>query len=188
MPRKRITDVIRREVIDQIKAGKHVDEVAASTGVSRRSIYTIKDEARLGHTVKNRASHVVHLRLSPAEMEALKTLVQDRGYANQSAALRSFIRAATGFLEMPKAETDALFSLWREHSAQGRNLNQIALKLNKAKFLGVETFSDEDHQVIEEVRRQNHKLGVEMRRLVVEIRQWGRNAFHTATGSPSEAP
>ena len=175
---------MRREAIQQLKAGKHVDEVAASTGISRRSVYSIREEARLGHTVKNRASHVVHLRLSPAEMEALKTLIEERGYANQSAALRSFIRAATGFLEVPKAESDTLTKLVKEHQAQGRNLNQIARAFNREKFRGKLSISNEDLEVIDGAGKQNRILAIELRKVLAELRQWGRDAFHTAEKIP----
>jgi hypothetical protein len=60
----------------------------------------------------------------------------EAGFADRSAAMRSLIRAATGFLKLKRAEYLGLAALNAEIKAQGRNLNQMARALNWSAVTG----------------------------------------------------
>lgn len=154
--------------------------VATKFGVHISTIYNLRKERGHGHTKPERASHIINFRLSDVEMRALDAFVVDAGMTSRTAAMRTLVRAASGFLELRRDEMLDLTEARRELRAQGRNLNQLAYALNRSALKGGAKLSAEDKQFLSEVR--NTFTVVE--RLISdgfsEVRQQGRNALHKA--------
>ena len=113
-------------------------------------------------------------------MRALDAFVVDAGMTSRTAAMRTLVRTASGFLELRRDEMLDLTEARRELRAQGRNLNQLAYALNRSALKGGAKLSAEDKQFLSDVR--NTFTVVE--RLISygfnEVRQQGRNALHKA--------
>lgn len=140
-----------------------------------------------GYTNPNRASRNVHVRLTNEEFAALDDFVAVAGFPSRTAALRSLIRAATGFLELSREDYLDLIEVRTELRAQGRNLNQIAHAMNKAAFKGQVTIAPEDKAFLSDVRRTYVTLDGTLSNAFREVRQLGRDALHTAK-APVAAP
>tara|TARA_R110000796_G_C14564298_1_gene435178 strand:+ start:2900 stop:3619 length:720 start_codon:yes stop_codon:yes gene_type:complete len=167
--------------------GASVKAVAAKFGVHVSTIYALRKDRGHGHTNPNRASQNVHVRLTNEEFAALDDFVAVAGFPSRTAALRSLIRAATGFLELPREDYLDLVEVRTELRAQGRNLNQIAHAMNKAAFKGQVTIAPEDKAFLSDVRRTYVTLDGALSSAFREVRQLGRDALHTAEG-PVAAP
>ena len=167
--------------------GASVKAVAAKFGVHVSTIYALRKDRSHGHTNPNRASRNVHVRLTNEEFAALNDFVAGAGFPSRTAALRSLIRAATGFLELPRDDYLDLVEVRTELRAQGRNLNQIARAMNKAAFKGQVTIAPEDKAFLSDVRRTYTDLDGMLSSAFREVRQLGRDALHTAE-APVTAP
>lgn len=167
--------------------GASVKAVATKFGVHVSTIYALRKDHGHGHTNANRASRNVHVRLTNAEFAALDDFVADAGFSSRTAAMRSLIRAATGFLELPREDYLDLAEARTELKAQGRNLNQIAFAMNKAAFKGQITIATEDKAFLSDVKRTYAALDVTLSNGFREVRQLGRDALHT-TVAPVAAP
>ncbi|SHF76603.1 hypothetical protein SAMN05444339_11229 [Loktanella atrilutea] len=155
--------------------------VAQTFGVHVSTIYALRKTLGHGHAKADRASHVVHLRLSDAEFRALEAFVVDAGLPSRTAALRSLIRGATGFLELRRDEFIDLSEVRGELKAQGRNLNQIAFALNKAARMGGAVLSPADRAFLTGLKQAYVALDGHVSGAFREVRQKGRAALHAAT-------
>ena len=155
-------------------------DVASRFGVHVSSIYALRKTMGHGHTKRQRASHVLTLRLSDDEFKALNAFVADAGMASKNAAMRSFIRAATGYLELKRSDYLDLSEVRRELKAQGTNLNQITYALNKSALRGGATLSAQDKAVLADLRATHKAVDALVSSAFREVRQKGRDALHTA--------
>ena len=159
--------------------GASVKAVAAKFGVHVSTIYALRKDMGHGHTKADRASHVVHIRLSDDEFRALNAFVVDAGFPSRTAAMRSLIRAATGFLELRREEYLDLSEANAELKAQGRNLNQIARALNRAAFKGQVKLTEQDKGFLSDIKRAYVALDGRIATAFREVRQKGRAALHS---------
>ncbi|MDO5759060.1 MAG: hypothetical protein Q4P24_16640 [Rhodobacterales bacterium] len=167
--------------------GASVKAVAAKFGVHVSTIYALRKDRGHGYTNPNRASRNVHVRLTNEEFAALDDFVTVAGFPSRTAALRSLIRAATGFLELSREDYLDLVEVRTELRAQGRNLNQIAHAMNKAAFKGQVMIAPEDKAFLSDVRRTYVDFDGMLSSAFREVRQLGRDALHTAE-APVAAP
>ena len=170
----------KKAASEMLLEGASVKAVAARFGVHVSTIYALQKDRGHGHTNPNRASRNVHVRLTDAEFAALDDFVAGAGFPSRTAAMRSLIRGATGFLELPREDYLALAEARTELKAQGRNLNQIAHALNKAAFKGQISIAPEDKAFLSDVQRTYAALDGKLSSAFREIRQLGRDALHTA--------
>lgn len=159
--------------------GTRVKAVAAHFGVHVSTIYALRKDRGHGHSKPDRASHVVTMRLSDEELRALDVFVVEAGLPSRTAALRSLIRSATGFLELRREEYLDLSEVRAELKAQGRNLNQIARALNKAAFRGQTTLTEQDKGFLSDLKRAYVTLDGRIASAFREARQKGRDALHS---------
>ena len=168
----------KKEASNMLLEGASAKAVAAKFGVHVSTIYALRKDMGHGHTKADRASHVVHIRLSDDELQALNAFVADAGLPSRTAAMRSLIRAATGFLELRREEFLDLSEARTELKAQGRNLNQIAFALNKAALQGEARFTEQDKGFLADLRRTYAALDARLSSAFREVRQKGRAALH----------
>jgi hypothetical protein len=165
---------------NMLLAGVPPKDVASTFGVHVSSIYALRKDMGHGHTKPQRASHVVTLRLSDEEFQALNTFVADTGMASKNAAMRSLIRSATGFLELKRGDFLDLSELRRELKAQGTNLNQISYALNKSAFNGGAKIGKDETAFLKSLRVAYASIDAVVSSAFREVRQKGRDALHTA--------
>lgn len=154
-------------------------DVAAKFGVAVSSIYNLRKEMGHGHAKAGRASHTVVLRLSDDEFQALNGFVTDGGFKNRSAALRSLIRSATGFLELKRSDFLDLSEVRSELKAQGTNLNQITYALNRSAFSGGAALTAADKSFLRDLGKLYAAVEGRVSAAFREVRQKGRDALHT---------
>lgn len=180
MKLKSFNSVHKKEAALMLLEGGRPQDIAANFGVHASTIYALRKDMGHGHTKADRATHVVRLRLSVEEFEALAAFVSDAGFKNRTAAVRSLIRAATGFLELKRSDFDELSEIRRELKAQGNNLNQIAFALNKSARKGGAKLSREEQGFLAELRRAYVSVDALVSNAIREVRQKGRDALHTS--------
>lgn len=168
------------EASDMLLEGVSAKDVAAKFGVHVSTIYGLRKTRGLDHTKADRASHVVTLRLSDDEFHALNAFVSEAGMPTRTAALRSLIRSATGFLELRRDEMQDLTEAKSELKAQGRNLNQLTYALNKAALKGNAKLSNPDREFLAGVKSAYAALDARLAKTFREVRQKGRDALHVS--------
>jgi len=161
--------------------------VATKFGVHVSTIYALRKDRGHGYGHTNSACRNVHVRLTNKEFAALDDFMVGAGFASRTAALRSLIRGATSFLELPREDYLDLKAARSEVKAQGRNLNQISLAMNKAAFKGQFAIRPEDKAFLSDLRRSYTTLDKTLSNALQEVRQLGRDALHTAE-PPRGAP
>lgn len=169
----------KKDAAHMLLEGAPVKAVAAHFGVHVSTIYALRKDMGHGHTKAGRASHVVTLRLSDDEFRALSAFVMEAGLPSRTAAVRSLIRAATGFLELRRADYLDLSEAHSELKAQGRNLNQIAFALNKAALKGQAKLTERDKTFLSDLKRTYGALDTRLTAAFREVRQKGRAALHS---------
>lgn len=170
----------KKKASEMLLEGAKPKAVAAAFGVHVSSVYNLRQEMGHGHSKADRASHTVVLRLSDDEFQALSAFVVDGGYKNRTAALRSLIRSATGFLELKRSEFADLTDIRNELKAQGSNLNQLSRALNRSAFNGGAHLTRADKTFLSEVKRAHTAVDGAVSRIFREVRQKGRDALHTS--------
>lgn len=179
MARKSFASKHKKDASNMLLEGASAKAVAAKFGVHISTIYALRKDMGHGHTKADRASHVVHIRLSEEEFQALNAFVTDAGLPSRTAALRSLIRGATGFLELRREDYLDLSEARAELKAQGRNLNQIAFALNKAALKGGARLTEQDKGFLADLKRTYAALDARLSSAFREVRQKGRAALHT---------
>ena len=165
---------------EMLLEGASVKAVATKFRVHVSTIYALRKDLGHGYTFTNSACRNVHVRLTNKEFAALDDFVTSAGFPSRTAALRSLIRAATGFLELPREEYLDLKAVRDELTAQGRNLNQIGYAMNKSAILGQAKLSYEDKAFISDARATFSALNITVSNAFSEVRQLSRDALHTA--------
>ncbi len=160
--------------------GVPAKDVAANFGVHVSTIYSLRTDRGHGHTKADRASRIVNVRLSDDEFRALDQFVVDAGFPSRTAAMRSLIRAATGFLELRRDEMLDLTEVKTELKAQGRNLNQLAYAMNRAALKGNAKLTNPDKAFLAEVKSAYAALDARLSEAFREVRQKGRAALHAS--------
>jgi hypothetical protein len=169
----------KKKASEMLLEGVSVQAVAAHFSVHVTTIYALRSELGHGHSKVGRASHIINLRLSDEEFQALTAFVADGGFKNRTAALRSLIRSATGFLEMKRSDFAELSEMRGELKSQGTNLNQISYALNRSAFKGGAKLTDADKVFLADLRKVYVSFEAHLSRVFREVRQKGRDAFHT---------
>lgn len=194
---KLFTSKDKKAASEMLLEGASAKAVAAKFGVHVSTVYALRKDRGHGHTNPNRASRNLHVRLTNGEFDALDDFVATAGFTSRTAAMRSLIRAATGFLELPREDYIDLTEARTELKAQGRNLNQITFAMNKAALKGQFTITPEDKAFLSDVKRTYAALDMTLSSGFREVRQLGRDALHTAkppmaateaAETPQEAP
>ena len=160
--------------------GASAKAVATRFGVHVSTVYALRKDRGHGYSSTNSACRNVHVRLTNEEFAALGAFVASGGFTSQTAALRSLIRAATGFLELPRADYLDLTEVKSEVKAQGRNLNQLSMALNKSAFRGGAALSQADKELLSDLKRSYTSLDSTLSGAFREVRQLHRDALHTA--------
>ena len=170
----------KKAASEMLLEGASAKAVAAKFKVHMSTIYALRKNNGHGYASTNSACQNVHVRLTNKEFTALDGFVASAGFPSRTAALRSLIRAATGFLELPREEYLNLKAVREELRAQGRNLNQIGYAMNRSAILGQAKLSPEDKTVIDNARATFAALNSTISGAFSEVRQLGRDALHTA--------
>lgn len=170
----------KKAASEMLLEGASVKAVATKFKVHVSTIYALRKDLGHGYAFTNSACRNVHVRLTNKEFTALDDFVAGAGFSSRTAALRSLIRAATGFLELPREEYLDLKAVRDELTAQGRNLNQIGHVMNKSAILGQAKLSYEDKAFISDARATFSALNITVSNAFSEVRQLGRDALHTA--------
>ena len=170
----------KKAASEMLLEGASVKAVATKFKVHVSTIYALRKDHGHGYAFTNSACRNVHVRLTNKEFIALDDFVADAGFPSRTAALRSLIRAATGFLELPREEYLDLKAVRDELRAQGRNLNQIGHAMNRSAILGQAKLSPEDKAIIADARATFAALNGTVSNAFSEVRQLGRDALHTA--------
>jgi transposase-like protein len=170
----------KKAASEMLLEGASVKAVATKFKVHVSTIYAVRKDLGHGYGFTNSACRNVHVRLTNKEFAALGDFVANAGFSSRTAALRSLIRAATGFLELPREEYLDLKAVRGELTAQGRNLNQIGYAMNKSAILGQAKLSYEDKAFISDARATFSALNITVSNAFSEVRQLGRDALHTA--------
>ncbi len=153
--------------------------VATEFGVHISTVYALRKDRGHGHTKPDRASHNITFRLSDVELQTLDAFIVDAGLPSRTAALRSLVRAATGFLELRRHEMLDLTEAKSELKAQGRNLNQIALAMNRAAMKGHAKLTNPDKEFLAGIKTTYAALDAKLSKAFREVRQKGRDALHS---------
>ena len=159
--------------------GASAKAVATKFKVHVSTVYALRKDHGHGYASTNSACRNVHVRLTNKEFTALDGFVASAGFPSRTAALRSLIRAATGFLELPREEYLDLKAVRDELRAQGRNLNQIGYAMNRSAMIGQAKLSPEDKAVLADARATFTGLNRTVSDAFSEVRQLGRDALHT---------
>ncbi len=176
---KRFNAHHQKQALALLREGTSVRDVAKTFGVHISTLYDLRKAHGLGSSKSSRASHVITLRLTEEELHALSAFETEAGFADRSAALRSLIRAATGFLELKRSEYLGLAALNSEIKAQGRNLNQMARALNRSAVTGGAQIGKAEREILQAARESFAAVDKTVSNALREVKQKGRDALHS---------
>lgn len=165
--RKRLTEDQRAAIIAKLKAEIPAVRIASEMGVSPSTVRFIKRTIAPERAATTSGGVTVGARLTLEEARAFDAFLGAKGFRSRSDALRSFIRSATGFIEMNAADESALDDVRRQLAKIGVNVNQIAFAANRGR---IELVRAEWHTLndlkalLPEVRWTVQKLASEQRR------------------------
>ncbi len=179
MALKRFNANHQEQALALLREGTPVRDVAKTFGVHISTLYDLRKAHGLGPTKSGRASHVITLRLTEEELQALSAFETAAGFTDRSAAMRSLIRAATGFLELKRSEYLGLAALNAEIKAQGRNLNQMARALNRSAVAGGAQIGDAEREVLQAAREGFAAVNKTVSTALRDVKQKGRAALHS---------
>lgn len=136
MPRRkfsRLTSAEKQTLRAALDAKVPVTELARKYGVSRRTIYNLKNswEERLPQS----RSRVLTVRVSAEDMARLDTLAGELGLSRADTARRVLLYAA-GIYHIEPPEAGEIAELTGAISAIGRNVNQAVHAMNAAALRG----------------------------------------------------
>lgn len=179
MALKRFNAHHRKQATALLRDGASVRDVAKTFGVHISTIYELRTAHGLGPSKPGRATHVITLRLTEEELLALSAFETGAGFTDRSAAMRSLIRAATGFLELKRSEYLGLAALNAEIKAQGRNLNQMARALNRSAVAGGAQIGKAEREVLQAAREGFAAVNKTVSTALRDVKQKGRAALHS---------
>ncbi|PAU92610.1 helix-turn-helix domain-containing protein, partial [Paracoccus salipaludis] len=132
MPRRkfsRLTNAQKQALRGELDAKVPVTELAKKYGVSRRTIYNLKN--RWDERLPQSRSKVLTVRVSAEDMERLDALARELDLSRADTARRVLLYAA-GVYHIEPPEAGEIEALTKEVSAIGRNVNQAVRAMNAA--------------------------------------------------------
>ena len=132
MPRRkfsRLTNEQKQALRGELDAKVPVTELAKKYGVSRRTIYNLKN--RWDERLPQSRSKVLTVRVSAEDMERLDALAKELDLSRADTARRVLLYAA-GVYHIEPPEAGEIEALTKEVSAIGRNVNQAVRAMNAA--------------------------------------------------------
>lgn len=136
MPRRkfsRLTNAQKQALRGELDAKVPVTELAKKYGVSRRTIYNLKN--RWEERLPQSRSKVLTVRVSTEDMERLDALAKELDLSRADTARRVLLYAA-GVYHIEPPEAGEIAELTKEVSAIGRNVNQAVRAMNAAVLRG----------------------------------------------------
>jgi predicted transcriptional regulator len=136
MPRRkfsRLTNAQKQALRGELDAKVPVTELAKKYGVSRRTIYNLKN--RWDERLPQSRSKVLTVRVSTEDMERLDALAKELDLSRADTARRVLLYAA-GVYHIEAPEGGEIEALTKEVSAIGRNVNQAVRAMNAAVLRG----------------------------------------------------
>jgi len=136
MPRRkfsRLTNAEKQTLRGELDAKVPVTELAKKYGVSRRTIYNLKN--RWDERLPQSRSKVLTVRVSTEDMERLDALAKELDLSRADTARRVLLYAA-GIYHIEPPEAGEIAELTKEVSAIGRNVNQAVRAMNAALLRG----------------------------------------------------
>lgn len=136
MPRRkfsRLTDAEKQTLRGELAAKVPVTELAKKYGVSRRTIYNLKN--RWEDRLPQSRSRVLTVRVSTEDMERLDVMAKELDLSRADMARRVLLYAA-GIYHIEPPEAGEIEALTKEVSAIGRNVNQAVRAMNAAMMRG----------------------------------------------------
>lgn len=136
MPRRkfsRLTNEQKQTLRGELDAKVPVTELAKKYGVSRRTIYNLKN--RWDERLPQSRSKVLTVRVSTEDMEQLDALAKELDLSRADTARRVLLYAA-GIYHIEPPEAGEIAELTKEVSAIGRNVNQAVRAMNAAVLRG----------------------------------------------------
>lgn len=136
MPRRkfsRLTNAQKQALRGELDAKVPVTELAKKYGVSRRTIYNLKN--RWDERLPQSRSKVLTVRVSTEDMERLDALARELDLSRADTARRVLLYAA-GVYHIEPPEAGEIEALTKEVSAIGRNVNQAVRAMNAAVLRG----------------------------------------------------
>lgn len=153
MPKRkfsRLNNVEKQTLRGELEAKISVTELARKYGVSRRTIYNLKN--RWADRLPQARSKVLTIRVSEEDMGHLDALASQLGMSRASMA-RSVLLYAAEIYHIEPSEAGEIANLTREIAAIGQNVNQIARAVNTAAAQGQKITSHlKLNKLTEEVR------------------------------------
>lgn len=136
MPRRkfsRLTNEQKQTLRGDLDAKVPVTELAKKYGVSRRTIYNLKN--RWDERLPQSRSKVLTVRVSTEDMERLDALAKELDLSRADTARRVLLYAA-GIYHIEPPEAGEIAELTKEVSAIGQNVNQAVRAMNAAVLRG----------------------------------------------------
>ena len=157
MPRRkfsRLTNAQKQALRGELDAKVPVTELAKKYGVSRRTIYNLKN--RWEERLPQSRSKVLTVRVSAEDMERLDALAKELDLSRADTARRVLLYAA-GIYHIEPPEAGEIAELTKEVSAIGRNVNQAVRAMNAAMQRGqkiprllLDQLASQLHQIVRE--------------------------------------
>ncbi len=160
MPRRkfsRLTNAQKQTLRGELDAKVPVTELAKKYGVSRRTIYNLKN--RWEERLPQSRSKVLTVRVSAEDMERLDALAKELDLSRADTARRVLLYAA-GIYHIEPPEAGEIAELTKEVSAIGRNVNQAVRAMNAAVQRGQKIprlLLDQLAHQLDQIERENHK-------------------------------
>lgn len=129
----RLTNAEKQALRGELDAKVPVTDLAKKYGVSRRTIYNLKN--RWDERLPQSRSKVLTVRVSTEDMERLDALAKELGLSRADMARRTLLYAA-GIYHIEPPEAGEIEALTKEVSAIGRNVNQAVRAMNAAMLRG----------------------------------------------------
>ena len=136
MPKRkfsRLTNAQKQALRGELDAKVPVTELAKKYGVSRRTIYNLKN--RWDERLPQSRSKVLTVRVSAEDMERLDALSRELDLSRADTARRVLLYAA-GVYHIEPPEAGEIAELTKEVSAIGSNVNQAVRAMNAAVLRG----------------------------------------------------
>jgi len=191
MPKRkfsRLTNDQKQALRGELDAKVPVTELAKKYGVSRRTIYNLKN--RWDERLPQSRSKVLTVRISAEDMERLDALAKELDLSRADTARRVLLYAA-GIYHMEPPEAGEIAELTKEVSAIGRNVNQAVRAMNAAVQRGQKIPRLQLDQLVQQLHQvawQNDKARSLMVRRAQQQRAHVDQIVEAMKGSEEAAP
>ena len=133
---RRLTETERLNIAQERLQGVAAGDLATRYGVSLKSVYNAANHAADRQTANGSRPKVIGMRVSPKELQRFDAALARRGVVHRSDAMRCLMLAADDLLRPDEGMTDELRGLRAALNRVGKNVNQVARRLNEAKLKG----------------------------------------------------